>query len=370
MPISHIVIRAALRLSRGLDRAATTFAALSLLLAMPVAAVHAETPEPASIAALRQLSQSSDGEIRRLAEQLQDHFCNQPAVLRVMQRLHKDLNYKPATDIGEEFVTKCDKDVTIGYLTAQGWARLTDFGRALVAINRFPSEVASSGHFAAWRGFILEKLNRNLEAAADFERALYLFPDIRKLPAAQFNHVTRNLKAAGRYCEAIRPMELFVSFDPEKRRETAIETVISELGRLGKCAPEVPSGQAVVKLQPRAGVFLVDGEINGVKAVFVLDTGAAAIHLTREFATKAGLKTREDAMVTVIGLTGTRKDYLTKAEKVALGPVIARDVTATVASDSASFGEGIDGLLGQTFLSRFKVNIDAAAKTLSLVARK
>jgi hypothetical protein len=136
---------------------------------------------PPSIAALNQLSRSPNNEIRSRVQILQSDFCNRQAVLRLIGLLHQGDNLKPATDIGEGFLAQCDKDKSIGFYTAQGLFNRSDFNRALVTINQFKDEVTSDPNFASWRGFILEKLNRNLEAAADFERSLYLFGDIKNV---------------------------------------------------------------------------------------------------------------------------------------------------------------------------------------------
>jgi clan AA aspartic protease (TIGR02281 family) len=166
-------------------------------------------------------------------------------------------------------------------------------------------------------------------------------------------------------------MELFLSLDPANRT-TEIDSIISELQRLGRCTPDVPSGNTIIRVRPNeGGVFVLDAVINGVKAVLIYDTGASTVHLTKEYAAKAGIRTSVDNMVMIQGATGaTRKDYLAKVARIAVGPVIAHDVTTTVASENISLGNGVDGLLGQTFLSRFKVNFDGPARTMSLGERK
>jgi clan AA aspartic protease (TIGR02281 family) len=343
--------------------------AACLLAVLSLGTARAQTLSPDATRALEYLAKSPKPDIKRLAQQLQGYFCNQPAVQQEILLLHADLDFKPGSDLGDEFLAKCDKDPAIGFLTMQGWYRLTNFNRALATINQFKNEIASDANFASWRGFVLEKLNRNLDAAADLERSLYLFVDIKNVAGSQFYYVTKNLEAAGRYCEAIHPMELYLSFDTEKRRTTEYDSIVSRLQQLGKCPADIPAGSTAIRLRQQGGLLLVDGVINGTRAVFVLDTGASMVHLTRAFASKAGIKFDEDNRILTRGVTGSRYDFLTKIEKLEIGKVVAHDVSVTVASESYPIGAGVDGLLGETFLSRYKVHIDAGAKTLSLSAR-
>src|SRR4051794_13599696 len=103
-------------------RAAKPFITLFFLLTLPIADSNSQTApnpggpkSPASIAALNQLSRSPNNEIRRRAQQLQNSFCSQPVAQLLIELLHRDFDYKPATDICEGFLAECTKDKNIGY---------------------------------------------------------------------------------------------------------------------------------------------------------------------------------------------------------------------------------------------------------------
>ena len=295
---------------------------------------------------------------------LREQFCNQPALQAAMLKLEERNNYPAAAKLGTAFLDRCDLEEAIGLLTAQAFYRITDFEAALRTIDRFPEQAAGYADYASWRGFTNEKLGRYDGAADDYERALYGFFDLSRVAGPQFYYVTRVLKAAGRYCEAIAPLKLFVSFDPAGRKSTQIDRELAELRRLGKCKEDVAPGRQVITLQRAYGVLLVDAKINGVHGRFILDTGASTVHLTRDFARSAAILISEKRRIRNQGVTGSRLDYLSDIPHVAVEGFIARNVTATVASDNSSMGAGIDGLLGQTFLSRFRYSIDGERLTL------
>ena len=295
---------------------------------------------------------------------LERNFCNQPALQAVMQKLANRHDYPSSASLGQAFLKDCDLDELVGLWTAKALYRTTRFEDALNVINQFPDEVASHPEFASWSGFVHEKLDLFEAAALDFQRALYLFPDISNVALSQFFYVVKNLKSAGRYCEALEPLRLFVSFDPAGRMTTQVAQEISVLRRLGKCEDDIAPGLKNVELEQRGGLLIVKAEVNGVAGRFVLDTGASTVHLTKEYAARADILLSEKRRIHVRGVTGIRLDYLADARRVNVRGFVARNVTVTVASAGESLEEGIDGLLGQTYLSRFKYGIDGTSLSL------
>ena len=295
---------------------------------------------------------------------LRQELCNQPATQQVMQELGSRKNFPAVVTLGSAFLDRCDEEEAIGLLTAKAQYHLTDFTSALATIDRFPEQATGYADYASWRGFTNEKLQRFDEAAADYQRALYLFNDLSNVGAMQFYYVTRALRAAGRPCEAIAPLKLFVSFDPASRKTTLVDREIAELRSLGSCPEDAAPGRKVISLQRRSGLLLLHAKVNGVRGQFIIDTGASTVHLTREFAKAASVTVSDKRLINVVGVTGTRTDYLSDLRHVAVDGFVARNVPATVASVEGPFQEGIVGLLGQTYLSRFGYSIDGEKLTL------
>ncbi len=102
---------------------------------------------------------------------------------------------------------------------------------------------------------------------------------------------------------------------------------------------------------PRApdGHYYVTLEINGAPTLFVVDTGASSMVLTRDAAKKAGIEDADlhfltEAM-TANGMVRTARVVL---EDVELGPYTDRRVAAYV-----NAGEMENSLLGMSYLDRF-----------------
>ncbi len=232
----------------------------------------------------------------------------------------------------------------------------------MAVIDQFPDEAGYYSDLATWRGFVLERLGRNLEAAEAFERALYTFTDLSQVGGVQFYYATRAYKAARQYCKAMRPLEQFAAFDPAGRFTADVKATLGELGALGKCGIG-EAGRFDVPLSRRDNILIVNAVVNGAPAKLIVDTGASAVHLTRKFAERAGITLEQSSMVRVQGVYGSGPAYFTVAREVGLGNRVETDVRVLVASADDGL-TGVDGLLGQTYLSRFKVTIDGEMLTL------
>lgn len=108
-------------------------------------------------------------------------------------------------------------------------------------------------------------------------------------------------------------------------------------------------GYAEVVLEQGEGDhYWVDGEINGAKVGFLLDTGATAVAIPSGLARQLGLKRL--AEVSVNTANGVAQGYLTRLDSVRIGTIEVRDVRAIISP-------GLDGevLLGMNFLGELEL---------------
>jgi clan AA aspartic protease (TIGR02281 family) len=105
-------------------------------------------------------------------------------------------------------------------------------------------------------------------------------------------------------------------------------------------------------------VVTVKAEVNGVRGTFILDTGASYLTMRSSFAERAKIPLSGAGEITLATANGLVKAKLAKADKVSLGKLDAKNVPVAVQQvDAKSYGTGVDGLLGMTFLSRFEVQM-------------
>jgi aspartyl protease family protein len=96
----------------------------------------------------------------------------------------------------------------------------------------------------------------------------------------------------------------------------------------------------------RAGHYVADGEINGRRVTFLLDTGATWVALPLALGRELGLK--RGAAITLQTANGPAAGYETRLDRVRLGSLELTDVGAVMS-------DGLDAdvvLLGMSFLKR------------------
>jgi clan AA aspartic protease (TIGR02281 family) len=236
------------------------------------------------------------------------------------------------------------------------WADLNEAGKAAYARGDYaraerlfqqalaaaPGEPQVHYH----HGVALTHLHRWAEAAAAYQRALALHP-----PAS--------LAAAARQgLRAVEPMTRpRVSAPP---RDTEVAPPPRPRPRRVELPPDT------VGVRRHGGNWLVEVTLNDMhQATFLVDTGASACAITPELAEAIGIVPDPDEPpVLVRGVTGSTWGRRVKIPSIRVGETEARDVIAFVIPLP-----GMQGILGNTFLSRYTATLDPGQALLTLRPR-
>ncbi len=163
--------------------------------------------------------------------------------------------------------------------------------------------------------------------------------------------------ALNRFCEATAPINMWVSLDPAGRDTSRTQKIISDYEAKGNCGSAKEFQKERYPLNGQKNVVTVKAEINGVRGLFILDTGASYLTMKSSFADRAKIP-QTQTEITLVTANGQAKATLSKADKVMLGKLAATNVPVAVQKvDEKSYGVGVDGLLGMSFLSRFEVQM-------------
>jgi aspartyl protease family protein len=113
-------------------------------------------------------------------------------------------------------------------------------------------------------------------------------------------------------------------------------------------ARAVVEGEAVTFRTETNGQFVVDGEVNGTRVLFLVDTGASHVALTLADAIRIGIDPDSlvfnQAIRTANGIVYSASMFL---DAVTVGTITMRNVDASI-----SQGELTQSLLGMSFLSQ------------------
>ncbi len=148
-------------------------------------------------------------------------------------------------------------------------------------------------------------------------------------------------------------------------RAGATERLDMTLGGFAE-PPAITGGRVSVPLIRQGNVFLVRALLNGRRdVIFYLDTGASLTTISTAVAQELGIFFGPGSpTVTIRTASGTIQVPVATVETIQVGGVEARDVH--VAVFDLPHPSQVVGLLGNSFLSRFQVQLDPAQGLLML----
>lgn len=303
------------------------------------------------------------GPATRRIEELQKKLAAEPCDRKLSLKLTQDLLEAevPREVIGvvDAFVTKCGAHERLQWDKYVAQKRLSEYGPAVETVTALMALNPTDHDYPWWRGELNELQGKLDDAIADYRLALSLLPRMNSVPLM----LVDTLLKAGRPCEGLEPLNLYVFFHPDARESAAVLTRQAKLTE-AKCEVAPAKGRAVFSAPAGATSFKAQVKLNDkVTGTFVVDTGATSVALSRAIADKLAL-TAPRGTAFVRTAAGIRKVQLTTLDVVQTQGAVARQVEAVIAEELPE-----DGLLGLSFLSRFEVRLDPKKRTITLEPR-
>lgn len=123
-----------------------------------------------------------------------------------------------------------------------------------------------------------------------------------------------------------------------------------------------PDGDVLISLEQGVGVWIVPIVINGVhQGRFLLDTGSSVVVVAPAFAASIPLADGRDA-VELQTLGGRTRGPASTVASLRVGTAELQDLPVVIHDP----GPGLDGILGNTFLSHYRLTVDADRRQLTL----
>jgi clan AA aspartic protease (TIGR02281 family) len=199
------------------------------------------------------------------------------------------------------------------------------------------------GHYR----WALEKFIEALDQAPrDPQRAWYLAESYRLVgdPAAAAHVYRQILRVA-----------------PQSPLGLASRQALEALGEPSVAVVSVP-------IQRRGTSILVPARVNGASVgVFILDTGATYTSLSSGLARQLGITASGASTVRLVTANGVIQAPLAVLDEVDVAGAVAQHVPVVV-HDLPGMPSNIAGLLGMSFLERFRMNLDVSSGILTLEA--
>ena len=292
-------------------------------------------------------------------EELKREPCDQRSIDDLAGMLDRRGYRRQAADGLYKFVQTCGAPLTALNKAAVIYMSITDYRKAVEVSDEYVKRAPSDQSARYVRAMALDGAGDYRRALADYSDTIELFSgDKKMISGGIFVRMANAYAALKQFCEATVPISRWVAFDPATRDTSGTQKMIADYERQGNCVSSTEARKESFPLHGPKGIVTVKAEINGVRGLFVLDTGASYVSVKSAFASKARIPDEGASDITLITANGEAKAKLSKADKVALGKLEAVNVPVAVQSgDGKGFGAGVDGLLGMSFLSRFEIQM-------------
>lgn len=211
-----------------------------------------------------------------------------------------------------------------------------------------PAEVHALGMLALER-------HDYAEAARIWTRAVSLQPD-----NATFHYLRGTaLARLGHATSAVDAFQQTLLLEPSAGVARLASQGLAQLTR-----GDQPAADVTVPLEAAHGVWMVHVTLNGAATGrFLVDTGASVTLVSPQLARQLALRARPEAAPTSLHtVAGPATGASTILASIRLGAAEARNVPAVIHDP----GIELDGILGNSFLGRFVLTLDADRKLLHL----
>jgi clan AA aspartic protease (TIGR02281 family) len=171
-------------------------------------------------------------------------------------------------------------------------------------------------------------------------------------------YLAESYRLLGDSAAAAQAYRRILELAPQSPQAMAARRALDTLGEPGLTRFQIP-------FQRRGPSVLVPGKVNGQAiGYFILDTGATFTSVSRLIADQLGISA-SGSTVRLTTASGTILAPLALVDELEIGGAVARHVAAVI-HDLPNVPPNVVGLLGLSFLERFRVNIDLTSGILSL----
>jgi len=297
------------------------------------------------------------GSVRKPLDDLSREPCDQQAIMALGLALDKIGRKREAANAQLSFSKACGGYAPSLKMAVNMLLALSDYaGAATMATELINLNPHDDGNFYL-RAVAYDRGGSIRKAIDDYLTAIELFANKAAISSDSYLAAARNYEKLGQFCNAGSIIEAWVALNPARNDSTRVQAIIADYNAKGKCEAANSRAEEVFRRPLNNGVLKLPVVINGVRGTFIMDTGATFVAMNNAFAEKAKVQIDRDSTVKLHTANGVVDGKRGHAATIQLRSLQATDVIIVV--QSGPFGQGVDGLLGLSFLSHFKVSIDS-----------
>jgi clan AA aspartic protease (TIGR02281 family) len=304
--------------------------------------------------------------VKKPLDELSREPCDREAIVALGLALEQNGRKREAANARLRFSGDCGGDAPSLKAAAKILLALSDFtGAAAAASDLIKLEPYEDDHYFL-RALAYDRGGSAKKAIDDYVTAIELFANKANIGNDGYLAIARNYEKLGQFCDAALSIESWVALNPARNDSSRMKAIIADDTAKGKCEAANSRSEEIIKIPPQKNVVRLPVAVNGVRGTFIMDTGATFVTMNAAFAEKAKVQIEPDSTIKMHTANGVVDGKRGRAATVQLRSLQAKDVVIAVQGGGpATYGEGVDGLLGMSFLSRFKVSIDTDSVRIS-----
>jgi len=329
---------------------------------------------PAAIAAAMQrlsiqlpLDVTAKHSLRKPLEELSRERCDQQAIADLGKALDQEGYRREAATAHVSFSDGCGGHASSLRTAVNILLKLSDYGGAEKIASKLIEAEPFNENGYYLRALANDRGARPSKAIDDYLTAIELFGDKSKIANVGYYGLARSYEKLGQFCEAALSIDTWVALNPGQHDTSQTRAMISNYSTKGGCAARTSAArEEVFPITRRNNVVTLPVMINGTRGTLILDTGATYVALKNSFAQKANVEIEQASSIRLHTANGLAEGKRGRAKIIQLRSLQAKDVPIVVQSENRGmYGDGVDGLLGMSFLSRFHVTISSNSVKLS-----
>jgi hypothetical protein len=194
-------------------------------------------------------------QVQNRLDQLSREPCYRAAIYGLADAL-LEAGYPRETDTSLlSFAKRCGESDEILVRRYKALLQASDFSAALRVADDLVKSDPADAQVRYWRGNVHEELKDFARALTDYINTVQLMGDPDTISVNHFYDISRMYAALGRYCNAITPVETYISFKPAKNRTTQLTRLIAEYADKGNFDAHYATGTARVARVPFPGMI-------------------------------------------------------------------------------------------------------------------
>lgn len=296
--------------------------------------------------------------LSRLAVSALNEPCDWANVRDLAEALTREKKRRASATLYEYYDRECGTANNATWMAANIYEQIGDHQSALRAIERFIAVTEENPNGYYLRGRMYSEIGNKESAISDYLTAISIMGDPSQITYMAYKNLSLAYESQGMNCEAASALQEWADANPELA-DNQLAHLINRYRNRGNCGGVYSRGHGEFR-QAVSGsdVILSEVKVNGRKGRFIIDTGASLVALSSSFAKRAGLKPRANSKMLLSTANGIAHGNRVTLDLVKIGGVEAQHVQGVMMQAADALPDGVDGLLGRSFLARFDVSFE------------